>query len=325
MSDSNINRLSEHMRRMKFVFARLLVICILLVGIYSHPLEKSFTELLSLAVGPIAAEYLYLLLFVPLGILVAYFASRIYVDLSSFIISLSLSKLKVRSSSPIFLLNKILGFGLLIITAIWILSSKFPFLTQYVEAVMASFSGLFSLLVTLVVAMQMKEIGGNFIAGIILRASDVVNEGEYVRLDNEYVRIEKIGSTYTNAVNILDERIFIPNLKFLTDNFRKPYSKQNLEYVDLRFSVSYEYPMKQVEQDVSGLVNQYNQTPNLNVKIKDFTVVTIDLAAYSVIYELRLKPSAPIFPEAIRSDFRRLLHEKYGEDLATPMMLNIRK
>jgi len=73
------------------------------------------------------------------------------------------------------------------------------------------------------------------------------------------------------------------------------------------------------------LNGHYNQTPNHAVRIDDFMMVTVDLAAYSVIYELRVKPSAPVFPESIRSGFMRLLHEKYGEDLATPMILDIRK
>ena len=311
---------------MKFVAVRLLILCILVVIIYLHPLEKTVTGLFSLSIGPTDAETLYLLLLVPIDLLVAYFAYRIYLDLSALIIEASLTKLKARSATrSILVLNKILGLVLLIITVIWLLSSKFPFLAGYTEAAIASFSGLFSLLLTLIVAMQMKEVGGNFLAGMLLRASDTLDEGDYIKMDSEYVRVEKIDHSYTHVVNILGERVFIPNLKFLTDNFRKPYSKQTREYVDLRFALSYDYSPKQVEQDMSALVNQHNQTPNSSVKIDEFLVVTVDLAAYSVIYELRVKPSAPIFPEAVRSDFRRLLHEKYGEDLATPMLLNVRK
>ena len=327
MSHSNFfDRLLEDARRKKFLFVRLLILLILVAIIHEHPLEELITDILSPAMGPIAASYAHVLLLVPLVILLAYFAYRIYVDLSTLIIEASLARLKMRSTaSPVLILNKIFGLVLLITIVIWALSGKFPFLVGYSEAIIGSFGGLFSLLITLILAMQMREVGGNFLAGMFLRTSNVVDEGDYIKIDAEYVRVEKIDHTYTHVLNILGERIFVPNLKFLTDTFRKPFSKETSEYVDLRFDTDYDYSPKQVEQDMSDLVNQYNQTPKRSVKIDEFKVVTVDLAPYSVIYALLLKPSAPIFPDAIRNDFRRLLHEKYGEDLATPMMLNIRK
>lgn len=311
---------------MRSVSVKLLASCILLIVIYS--LEKPITELFSLAVGAGVAEYLYLALLVPLEILASYYVYRIYVAFSTPAIEASLAKLKVRSAtSTVLLLNKILGLVLLVTTAISLLSSKIPFLYGYAQGVIASFSGIFSLLVTLIVAMQMKELAGNFLAGLVIRSTDVISEEDYIKLDSskEYVRVEKIDHTYTRVVNILNEETFIPNLKFLVENFRKPFSKAKREYVDLQFSLSYKYSPKQVDQDVTELVTQYNDRQNGTVKIDAFLVVTIDLRDYSVIYELRVKPSTPVFPEAIRSDFRRLLHEKYGEELATPMLLNIRK
>ena len=310
---------------MKSPAVKLVISCVLLVVIYS--LEKPITDLFALAVGESPAYVLYVVLLVPPEILAAYCVYQLYVAFSMPVIQFSLAKLKVRSAT-ILLLNKILGVILLFTTAIGLLSTKFPFLYVYAQGVIASFSGIFSLLVTLIVAMQMKEIGGNFLSGLMIKSSDVISEGDYIKLESgmEYVRIEKIDHTYTRVVNILSEETFIPNLKFLTENFRKPFSKENREYVDLRFNLSYKYSPKQVEQDVTELVAQYNsQSENRNVKIDGFLVVTIDLGDYSVIYELRVKPSTPVFPEAIRSDFRRLLHEKYGEDLATPMLLNLRK
>jgi|GEM_PF-6016503 len=312
-------------RRMKSPAVKLVISCVLLVVIYS--LEKPITELFALAVGESVAFVLYVVLLVPPEILASYCVYQLYVAFSTPVIQFSLAKLKVRSAtSTILLLNKILGLLLLVTTAISLLSTKFPFLYVYAQGVIASFSGLFSLLVTLIVAMQMKEIGGNFLAGLMIKSTDVIGEQDYIKLESgiEYVRIEKIDHTYTRVVNILNEETFIPNLKFLTENFRKPFSKDNREYVDLRFSLSYKYSPKQVEQDVTDLVAQYNgQSENRTVKIDAFLVVTIDLGDYSVVYELRVKPSTPVFPEAIRSDFRRLLHEKYGEDLATPILLNL--
>ena len=327
MSNPNVlERFLEDLRRRKFVFVRLLVLGIILLVMYNHPLDTLIKGVFTPIVGQTGADYLYLFMLIPVVLLVAYFVIRIYLDLSSFIIDAALSRVKLRSAtSTVLILNKILSLILLVTFVTWILSSHFPFLAGYAQAIVTSFSGLFSLLITLILAMQMREVGGNFLAGILLRTSDVVSEGDYIKMDTEYVRVEKIDHTYTYVVNVLDERIFIPNLKFLTDQFRKPYSKQSREFVDLRFDLSYEYSQEQVERDMSDLVDQFNQSQNRSVKIDEFRVVAVNLAAYSVTYELRVRPSAPIFPETIRSDFRRLLHEKYGRDLATPMLLNVRK
>jgi hypothetical protein len=51
----------------------------------------------------------------------------------------------------------------------------------------------------------------------------------------------------------------------------------------------------------------------------------VSLADYSVVYELRVKPSQSVFPEAMRSTVRRLVYEKFGADLATPTLLELRK
>ena len=312
---------------MKSPAVKLVIACVIFVVIYS--LEKPITDLFALAIGESPASVLYDVLLVPLEILAAYCVYQLYVGFSTPMIQFSLAKLKVHSAtSTILVLNKVLGVILFVTTVIWLLSTRFPFLYVYAQSVIASFSGLFSLVVILIVSMNLKEIGGNFLAGLTIKSSDVISEGDYIKLESgmEYVRIEKIDHTYTRVLNILNEETFIPNLKFLTENFRKPFSKENREYVDLRFSLSYEYLPKQVEQDVTDLVTQYNsQSEKRSVKIDKFLVVTIDLGDYSVIYELRVKPSTPVFPEAIRSDFRRLLTEKYGEDLATPMLLNLRK
>jgi len=313
-------------KKMKSPAIKLIISCILIVVIYA--LEHQITELIALGVGDNVAHTLYVVLLVPPELLAAYSIYQIYIAFSIPVIQASFDRLKVHAAtSTILLLNKILGIIIFVTTAIWLLSTKFPFLYVYAQSLITSFSGLFSLLVTLIVAMQLREIGGSFLAGLVIKSTEAISEGDYIKLESgtEYVRIEKIDHTYTRVVNILDEETFIPNLKFLTENFRKPFSKEKREYIDLRFSLSYDYSPKQVEQDMNDLVAQYNQRTDREVKIDKFLIVTIDLGNYSALYELRVKPAAPIFPEAVRSDFRRLLHDKYGEELATPMLLNLQK
>src|SRR5208283_2693546 len=159
-------------RRMKSPAVKWVISCVLWVVVYS--LEKPITDLFALAVGESPAYVLYVVLLVPPEILAAYCVYQLYVAFSMPVIQFSLAKLKVRSAtSTILLLNKILGVILLFTTAIGLLSTKFPFLYVYAQGVIASFSGIFSLLVTLIVAMQMKEIGGNFLSGLMIKSTDV--------------------------------------------------------------------------------------------------------------------------------------------------------
>jgi small-conductance mechanosensitive channel len=322
---SDLKWLSEAARRMRPAFVRLVVSCVLLILVYS--LEEPITRLLKLFVEESLAETLYLVLLAPLMLLTSYYIFRVYASISTSVIEGPLAKLKIRSAVPtILLLNKIFGLVLLFITALWLLSRKIPFLYSLVEGLVGSFSGVFSLLIALVLAMQVKEIVGNFLAGLMIKTSGVIIEGEYISIGEEYYRIEKIDLSYTKVTDLLSEETYIPNLKFLIESFRKPFSKDSRRYIDLRFSLPYKYPIKEVEQRVSELVEQHNtQTRHSDARIDDFRLVIVSLADYSVVYELRVKPSQSVFPEAMRSNVRRLVYEKFGEDLATPMILDVRK
>jgi small-conductance mechanosensitive channel len=304
---------------------KLVVSCALLVLVYS--LEEQITRLLRLLVEESMAETLYLVLLAPLMLLTFYYIYRVYACASTSIKEGPLAKLKIRSAIPtIQLLNRIFGLVLLFITVLWLLSRKIPFLYGLVEGIVGSFSGAFSLLIALILALQVKEIVGNFLAGLMIKTSRVIGDGKYISMGEEYLKIEKIGLSYTKVTNLLGEETYIPNLKFLLENFRKPFSRENRRYIDLRFGLPYKYSLKEVERKVGELVEQYNsQAQHPDARIEDFRLVMIDLADYSVVYELRVKPFNPVFPEAMRSSVRRLVHEKFGEDLATPMILDVRK
>jgi small-conductance mechanosensitive channel len=317
--------LSEAARRMRPAVVKLVGSCVLLVIVYL--LEEPIARLLKLFVGESFGETLYLVLLAPLMLLTSYYVFRVYASVSTSVIEGPLAKLKIRSAIPmIVLLNRIFGIVLLLIAALWLLSLRIPFLYSLVEGIVGSFSGVFSLLIALVLAMQVKEIVGNFLAGLMIKTSGVISEGEYINIGEEYCRIEKIDLPYTKVTDLLGEEIYIPNLKFLIETFRKPFSEGNRRYIDLRFSLPYKYPIKEVEQKVNELVKQHNNQPqHSDARIDDFRLVMVSLADYSVVYELRVKPSHSVFPEAMRTTLRRLVYEKFGEDLATPMILNVRK
>jgi small-conductance mechanosensitive channel len=317
--------ISEVVKKARPAIVKLAISTILLVVVYS--LEGPIALLLKPLVGDELAYILYLLLFAPVILSTSYQIFRVYSSVSTQLIEGPLGKLRIRSAIPtILLFNRIFGLVLLLITVLWLLSRKIPFLYGLMEGIVASFSGVFSLLIALILALQVKEILGNFLAGLIIKTSAVISEGEYISMDQEYVRIQKIDLSYTRVIDILGEETYIPNLRFLLENFRKPFSKDNRRYIDLRFSLPYRYSPKEVEQKVTELVEQYNsQAEHSDARIDDFRLAMVSLAEYSLVYELRVRPSWPVFPEAMRSSVMRLVHEKFGEDLATPMLLDIKK
>jgi small-conductance mechanosensitive channel len=256
-----------------------------------------------------------------------YYIYRVYVSITSYLVGKLSVKPSVRPALPTILsLNRILGLVIAVLMALWLLSVKIPFLYGIVRGIAASFSGLFSILIALVLALQVKEIVGNYLAGIIIKSSGTISDGEFLTINDEYLNIEKVDSAYTLLVNRFGERVYVPNLKFLVDIFRKPFSKWNIRYIDLKFSLPYKYRPEEVRQKLASLIDRLNKQDETTVLlVDDYRLLMADLANYCVVYELQVRPLKPVFPETLRSNIRQLLHQEFGEDLATPTMVNIAK
>ena len=201
----------EFVKKARPAILKFAISAILLVIVYS--LEGLITLLLSPLVGQNLAHVLYLLLFVPLILFTSYQIFKTYSIVSTDLIEGPLARLRIRSAIPtILLFNRIFGLVLLLVATLWLLSSKIPFLYGLMGGIAASFSGAFSLLIALILALQVKEIVGNYLAGIMIKASGVVSEQEFIGMGDEYLKIQKIDLSYTRVTDHLGEETYIPNL-----------------------------------------------------------------------------------------------------------------
>lgn len=320
----SLKGISGAMRRGRHAILGLTCSIVLLALVYS--LEDTITQLFGLLVQMELAKALYFSLLGLAILFTSYHMYKIYISVTMYVIEGLSARPSIRPAMPMLsLFSRILGLVLVLIATVGLFSGKVPFLYELMQGIMASFSGLFSILIALILALQVKEIVGNYLAGAILKASRVVSEEEFLNMGDEYLKIEEVDLSYTKLVNRFGERIYIPNLKFLVDTFRKPFSKENRRYVELKFSLPYGYAPDKVYRDISEIIEKHNNDPGELPPIDDYRILTLDLASYSVLYELQVRPPRAVFPEALRSSVRKRLHEKFGADLATPMMLNITK
>lgn len=304
----------------KFIISVLILILVYALDAFVRPILESLIE------KELAGSIFLLILSLAI-ISTSYCIYRVYVSTTSHLIGRLSVKPTIRPALPTILsLNRIVGLTIAGLIALWLLSAKIPFLYEIVRGIASSFSGLFSILIALVLSMQVKEIVGNYLAGLIIKSSGTISSEEYLIIGDEYLKVEKVDSSYTILVNRFGERIYIPNLKFLIEAFRKPFSKGNIRYIDIKFGLPYRYRPEEVRQKLAFLMDKLNkQEKGPMPLVDDHRLLVADLANYCVIYELQVKPQKPVFPEALRSNIRQLLHEEFGEDLATPTMVDIMK
>jgi len=308
-------------RRVKGTVAGLAASLLLLVPLYLF--EDAIVSSLAVFIGKAIAEAVYFSLLGLTSLSASFYTYKACTTLTSLLMDRLSEKPSLKPAVPLLsMVSKVLALALALTVALWLLSVRISFLYDLVQGMLASLSELASTLIALVLALQVKEIVGNYIAGLIIKASGLVDEGEFLRLSGEYVRVEKINYAYTRLVNRFGEEICVPNLRFLLESFRKPYSRGSGRYVELRFSLPYSYSPDEVRKRVKQLLERYNRTYS-SPRVRSYRLLVLDLASYSVIYELQVKPSRPVFPESLKSDMRQLLLEEFGEDLATPTIISL--
>lgn len=324
-SRNTLIEFSQSEYKWRHTLVKLGVSVIILAFVYI--LEGSITSLLESLTEKELASALILLLLTTATTLCVYYAYRAYLGVSSHIIGKLSTRPSIRPAvQTLLLFNRVFGAIVSLVAILSLLSIRIPFLYVIVRSITASFSGLFSILVALILALQVKEIVGNYLAGAIVKWSRIVSDGEFLNMGDEYLKVENVNSAYTELVNRFGERIYMPNLKFLIENFRKPFSKTYRRYVDLRFSLPYKYRPDEIGGRIKKIVEMYNKSPSASSPpIDDYKLLALELANYSVVYELQARPLKPVFPETLKSSIRQLLHEEFGEDLATPTMVSVTK
>jgi hypothetical protein len=304
----------------KFIVSVLILILVYVLDAYVRPILESLIE-------KEIASAIFLLLLSFAIVSTSYYIYRVYALTTSHLIERLSVKPAIRLALPTILsLNRFVGLGIASLIALWLLSAKVPFLYGIVRGIASSFSGIFSILIALVLSMQVKEIVGNYLAGLIIKSSGTISSEEYLTIGDEYLKVEKVDSSYTLLVNRFGDRVYVPNLKFLVDNFRKPFSRGSIRYIDVKFSLPYRYQPKEVHEKLVSLIDRLNKwEEETMLLVDDYRLLVSDLANYCVIYELQVRPKKPVFPETLRSSIRQLLYTEFGEDLATPTMIDITK
>jgi len=198
------------------------------------------------------------------------------------------------------------------------LSLKVSAVAGVVERLSSALGGFFLMLIALVLALQVREIVGNYLAWLVVRFSDLVEEGDYISFGDEFLKVVRIGYSHTLLVNTFEEEVYVPNLRFLLEAYRKPYSRRARRYLEVRFTLPYSYPYGEVATRV------HKTLQNLDIpeaSIASFRLLVRELQAYAVVYELRVKPDRPVFPNTFNSYVMRALLEEFGEALSTPALV----
>lgn len=288
-------------------------------------LEGVITSFLTLIVEERIAETLYLLVFGILSLSTSYYVYKAYVSLSAHLVEWLSAKPSIKPAMPLIsLFNQVLGAIAALVAVLWLFSTKIPFFYGLVQGIITSFSGLFSILIALILATQVKEIAGNYIAGLIIKSSRLIGDQEFLNFGDQYLKVTKVDHSYTRLVDRFGEEVYIPNLRFLIDTFRKPFSKRTGMYIHLTFSLPYSYGQGEVSRKIVEIVEEHNKRREATVpSIEQHRLLLADLANYAVVYELQIRPATPTFPELLKSSIRELLRESFGKDLATPMLLDI--
>lgn len=186
---------------------------------------------------------------------------------------------------------------------------------QWLSSTLGSF---FSVLLALILALQMKEIVGNYLAWLIIKFGDLVEEGDYISFSGEFLKVVRVGYSHTLLVNAFEEEVYLPNLKFLLETYRKPFSRRVRRYIEVCFTLPYSYPYEEVAARVHKALQNLN---NPQVSIASHTLLVKELQPYAVAYELRVKPGRPMFPSILVSEVIRALLKEFGEALSTPALV----
>lgn len=312
-------------KKMRYTIIRLAISIFLLVLIYG--LSGSILFFMKLFLEEKIAKAIYLSLLGTTILSTSYYIYKTHASITARIIEMLSTKPTLRPAIPIVsLFSKIMGLVLASIVTLSLFSIEIPLFFGLMQGILASFSGIFSILIALILALQVKEIAGNYIAGLVMKASALVSEQEFLNIDQEDLKVEKIDYSHTKLLNHLGEEIYLPNLKFLTDAFRKPSTRKIESYINLRFSLPYLFSQEEVQGKIAEIVERHNsETQGPASRIKEYRLLLLDLAGNAIVYELQIKVYKRMFPEVLRSSIRQLLHKEFGEDLATPILLDMRK
>ncbi|MEM0460220.1 MAG: mechanosensitive ion channel [Thermofilaceae archaeon] len=300
-------------RELLFIVSALLALAAL------APLEWRFSPILEGFLPSELVSIFFTLLHVVFGLVFSYFLARFTARAAG-----ALIRLLLPPSTPKLVvggLNLLVKFAALLVfltASLYALSFRITAVAETIKWLGEALSGFVSTLIALVIALQLRDIVGNYLAWFVIRIASLVEPGDYVSFSGEILKCVSIGGSHVRFVNPLGEEVYVPNLRFLIETFRKKFSRTTTGYVDMRFTVPYSVPYERVKAAVTRVINELSES---NEGVRSYQLLIADLSNYGVVYELWIKPEHPVFPAVFRSSAMVLLQKELGDLLATPMLI----
>jgi len=274
-------------------------------------------------VPPWALESALLAAFIALALALAYLVARVVLRLGGLVTSSLERRPALRSLVPLvrasFAVAALVAF---LVVSLRVLAYRVAAVAGVVEQLSQALSGFLSTLIALILALQVREVVGNYIAWAIIKAAGLVEQGDYVSFGGEVLKVVRIGYSHTVMVSNLNEEVYVPNMRFLLETFRKGFSRAVRMFVSVRFTLPYSLPLDRVREGVANAIERYAQRYD-SVGVAEYRLLIYDLSPYTVTYELWVKPARPTFPIALRSAIMGELLREFGEALSAPVLLRL--
>jgi len=287
-----------------------------------HAAEQRVLAVLELALPPELSAAVYFAAFSVVALAFSYLLARLVYKvgvLASAAATAASPKLKPLGSLVriVFLAASLLAFAIALLN---LLSLKVLAVSGLVQWLASTLGGFFSMLVALILALQVKEIVGNYLAWLVIKFGDLVEEGDFVSFGGEFLKVVRVGYSHTLLVDTFEEEVYVPNLKFLLEAYRKPFSRRARRYLEVCFTLPYSYSFR----EVSARIHRALQNLHISeASIASYRLLIREFHPYAVVYELRVKPDRPVFPNVFNSYVMRALLEEFGEAISTPALVTL--
>ena len=136
----------------------------------------------------------------------------------------------------------------------------------------------------------LQDIVGNFISGISMNTSQVINEGDRVLVMNNEGIVEQINLLHTVIRNLSGDELIIPN-KYLTNNPVQNYTHSDkIFYVSCKVQVSYQSDLHVVEKvmkEAAESINSRIKEQEMFFRVQEFADSGINVAIFVCIRDVK--------------------------------------
>ncbi|GGP05174.1 hypothetical protein GCM10010992_20320 [Cloacibacterium rupense] len=132
---------------------------------------------------------------------------------------------------------------------------------------------------TVIVGFALKDIGENFLAGILMAFRRPFKIGDLIEVQKIRGRVKDLSLRETNIQTLDGKDVFIPN-SIILKNPLENYTYHQLLMSDFTISVKMEQDVEKIMADIVAIVNSFNQVekmPKASALITDFVDNTVKI------------------------------------------------